>query len=170
MSTKCPAGTIAYTIVAGDTIYSLAIKYHTSVQQILTANPGINPNLLQIGQVICIPSQKPTPPCTGTLYTIKAGDTLYDIARRSNTTVNALIAANPGISPTALKIGQVICIPGTGPGKICPPNTFAYTIKAGDNFYQLAIKYNTSVSAIGAANPGVNPNRLQIGQQICIPR
>jgi len=47
-------------------------------------------------------------------YTIQQGDTLWRLAQRYNTTVNALIATNPNINPTNLLIGQVICIP---PGK-----------------------------------------------------
>lgn len=46
----------------------------------------------------------------------------------------------------------------------CPSGSFAYTIKAGDTFWKLAKTYNTTVAAIQAANPGVNPNKLQIGQ------
>jgi LysM repeat protein len=52
----------------------------------------------------------------------------------------------------------------------CPPGTTPYTIKRGDTFYSLARRFNTTVSAIISANPGVNPNNLQIGQIVCIPR
>lgn len=44
-------------------------------------------------------------------YSIRHGDTLYDIARRYNTTVNRIIAANPGIIPTNLRVGQRIIVP-----------------------------------------------------------
>jgi LysM repeat protein len=44
-----------------------------------------------------------------------------------------------------------------------------YTIQAGDTFFTLAQRFGTTVQAIQQANPGVNPNNLQIGQQICIP-
>ncbi len=44
-------------------------------------------------------------------YTIRAGDTLYNIARRYYTTVNAIVTANPGIDPNALTIGQQITVP-----------------------------------------------------------
>lgn len=47
--------------------------------------------------------------------------------------------------------------------------TFLHTIKAGDSFYKLAQKYNTSVSEIYAVNPGVNSINLKIGQSIRIP-
>ena len=60
---KCPSGSFAYTIKAGDTLYLLAIRYNTTVNAILAINPGINPNNLQIGQVICIPGSAPQPGC-----------------------------------------------------------------------------------------------------------
>ena len=51
----------------------------------------------------------------------------------------------------------------------CPGGTL-YTIRAGDTFFSLAARFNTSVDAIIEANPNVNPDALAIGQQICIPR
>ncbi|MBM7856022.1 LysM repeat protein, partial [Desulfohalotomaculum tongense] len=93
----------------------------------------------------------------GMLYTIKAGDTFYSIARRYDVSLDDLLAANPGIDPDNLRVGQVICIPGIKPEE-CPPGTFPYKIKAGDTYYKLAQKYNTTVEAIMNANPGVDPN------------
>lgn len=51
----CPVGSFLYTIMAGDTLFAIAQRFNVSVQAIINANPGINPNFLQIGQVICIP-------------------------------------------------------------------------------------------------------------------
>lgn len=103
-------------------------------------------------------------------YTIKAGDTFYLIARTFGISVDALMVANPGINPNRLHIGQVICVPTSpGPTPACPAGTRSYTVQAGDNFYALSIRFNTTVAAIQIANPTVNPNDLRIGQQICIP-
>ncbi len=44
-----------YTILSGDTLYNIAIRFHTSVNAILTANPDIDPNFLQVGQQIIVP-------------------------------------------------------------------------------------------------------------------
>ncbi len=172
---QCPSGTFAYIIRPGDTIFSLAHQFNTTVEAIMAANPGINPNNLQVGQRICIPSGTTPPPggCpSGTFaYIIRPGDTIFSLAQRFNTTVEAIMAANPGINPNNLQVGQRICIPSgtTPPPGQCPSGTFAYTIRSGDTFYSLAQRYNTTVEAIQRANPGVNPNNLQIGQIICIP-
>jgi LysM repeat protein len=81
---------------------------------LLEANPAIDPTMLAIGQVICIPLATPpvTCPAGTTAYTIQAGDTFYAIARRYGTTVAALQQANPGVDPNSLLVGQVICVPG----------------------------------------------------------
>ncbi|KAL8786271.1 MAG: hypothetical protein Q9213_002866 [Squamulea squamosa] len=49
-------------------------------------------------------------------YTIKSGDTLYEIAKAHHTTVEAIEKANPGINPKNLQVGQVIRLPGGGSG------------------------------------------------------
>lgn len=153
-----------YVIQAGDTIYRISRRYGVTVEAILAVNPGLDPDRLFIGQRICIPVQLTCP--GGQIYVIQANDTLFAIAARFNTTVNAIIAANPGLDPNRLFIGQRICIP-VAPAT-CPGGQL-YTIRAGDTVFALAQRFQVSVNAILAANPGLNPNALRIGQQICIP-
>ncbi|MDP2857283.1 MAG: LysM peptidoglycan-binding domain-containing protein [Bacillota bacterium] len=170
MST-CPGGTL-YTIRAGDTFFLLAQRFGTTVAAIQAANPGVNPNNLQIGQIICIPGVAPPPGVcpTGTFaYVVRAGDTFFLLAQRFGTTVAAIQAANPTVNPNNLQVGQTICIPGAAPPGVCPTGTFAYLVQAGDTFFLLAQRFGTTVAAIQAANPTVNPNNLQIGQTLCIP-
>jgi len=109
------------------------------------------------------------PPCPGgTLYTIKPGDAYYILAPRFNTTIDALIAANPGVDPTNLQIGMTICIPVPPSGEPCPGG-FLYIIRPGDTYFSIARRFGTVVGAIEAANPGVDPKRLAVGQSICVP-
>ncbi|NLM36517.1 MAG: LysM peptidoglycan-binding domain-containing protein [Firmicutes bacterium] len=166
---SCPGGTI-YTIIPGDTLFALAQRFNTTVQAILNANPGLDPNSLQVGRLICIPVAPGPAPCPGGfLYTIRSGDTFFSIARRFGTTVAALQAANPGVDPNRLQIGQQICVPARAPAPGPCPGGFLYTIRAGDTFFSLASRFGVTVQALTSANPGVNPNNLQVGQQICIP-
>ena len=175
---RCPSGSFAYTIKSGDTLYNLARKYNTTVDAIMKINPGINPNNLKVGQVICIPqAAPPVPSCPdGFLYTIRAGDTIYNLGRKFNVPVQDIINANPGIDPDNLQIGQVICIPDAAPPMppmppMPPcPNGFYYIINPGDTLFSISQKFNVPVQNIMNANPGIDPNNLQIGQIICIPR
>ncbi|MBM7581542.1 LysM repeat protein [Caldicoprobacter guelmensis] len=167
---QCPPGTMPYIIRPGDTFFSLARRFNTTVAAIISANPGIDPNRLQIGQRICIPMQPQFPPCPeGNFYTIRPGDTLFSIARRFNVSVDDILEANPGIDPENLRVGQVICIPLAVPPVTCPAGTFPYVVRAGDTFFSLARRFGTTVAAIMAANPGVDPEGLLVGQTICIP-
>lgn len=164
---SCPGGTL-YTIRPGDAFYNLAPRFNTTISALQAANPGVNPNNLQIGQVICIP----VPPTPGTcpggfFYTILAGETLYGLARRYGIAVQALIAANPGIDPGRLQVGQRICIPAPAPPGPCPGSL--YTIQAGDTFISIARRFGYTLDALLAINPGVDPDQLRIGQEICLP-
>ncbi|HEX3046482.1 MAG TPA: LysM domain-containing protein [Bacillota bacterium] len=51
----------------------------------------------------------------------------------------------------------------------CAPGNFPYIIKPGDTYWGMAGLYDTTVDAIMAANPGVDPNNLLVGQVICLP-
>lgn len=182
-----------YTIRQGDTFFSLARTFGVSVDAIIAANPGVDPNRLFIGQVICIPRPGPGPGPSN-CPTLSIGSRGPDVTRLQQLLRNAGFDPGPidgifgprtqaaviafqrsrnlvpdgivGINTwTAL---GVRCV--TPPPPTCPTGTTPYTVRAGDTFYLLAIRFNTTVEAIMRANPNVDPNNLQIGQVICIPR
>lgn len=160
------------TIQPGDTLWSLAHRYNTTVQAILANNPGLNPNALPVGELVCIPAPPGQPfpaPCpNASPYVVKPGDTFYAIARQFNLPVEALLRANPDVNPNTLRVGQQICIPTLPtPTITCPGPT--YTVRPGDTLYGLAQSRGTTVQAILAANPGINPSALQVGQILCLP-
>jgi len=111
-----PCGPV-YTVVEGDTLFSIARRCGLTVGQILAANPGLpSPNRILVGQQLFLPAGGPiiTPPVGGvpSFYVVREGDTLFRIAQRFGTTVEALLAANPGISdPNRIQAGQVLLIP-----------------------------------------------------------
>lgn len=171
----CPLGTQTYSIMPGDTLYSIAIQFSTSIQQIMYYNPGINPYNLRIGQDICIPEGKGKEKnCVGgTLYTIQYGDTLNSISSSTGTTVEALLDLNPEIDPYNLIPGQTICIPLispiTSPTKTCPDGTTTYTVKREDTLTKILVKYDYSYAALLFYNPDVNFDNLTPNTLLCIP-
>ncbi len=109
----CPLGTLPYNINPGDTLLTLALRFETSVESLLAANPDIDPNNLQVGQRICISQRFQEPPMcpTRNFYVIRSGDTLQNIARSFGVSQDDIIRLNPDINPRNLSIGQIICIP-----------------------------------------------------------
>lgn len=168
---QCPPNTFSYVVRRGDTYYRLAQRFSTTIPALVSANPLIDPNKLEVGQTLCIPRQKTFPACPeGNFYTIQTGDSLFAIARKFGVSLDDLLEANPGVDPQRLTVGQVICIPLATPPVTCPPGTSSYTIQAGDTFFKLARHFGVSVDALLRANPKIDPDRLLIGQIICIPK
>lgn len=109
---------MTYKVQSGDTFSSISQKLHISVQALEAANPGVNANNLKVGEELNVPGGASS---ATTKYTIKSGDTLFSIAQSHGISVEAIEAANPGIKPSALKVGQVINIPAGHSGPIKPP-------------------------------------------------
>ncbi len=87
---------IYYTIKPGETLYTIAMSFSMTVDELLMYNPHIDPNYYQAGEVLCIPQDYP---CGGmnTTYVVKYDDTLYSILNNCNVSLNSLLSANPGL-------------------------------------------------------------------------
>lgn len=116
------------------------------------------------------------PAASATEYKIQAGDTFSTIAPKFSVSVKALVAANPTVDPTKLKIGKTIQIPpptATAPATGVPvvdtvSGDTTYTVKSGDTLGKLATQFRTSVAAIQSAN-GLTDTRIKVGQKLKIP-
>lgn len=150
-----------YTVKKGDTLYSIATKNGLTVQELKELN-NLTSNNLTIGQSLLI-KKNPKENTNITTYTVKAGDTLYSIARKYDTTVNKLTTLN-NLSSSNLSIGQIIKIPTSSQNA----NEQSYIVKSGDNLYSIANKFNTTVSKIMNRN-NLKSTLLQIGQELIIP-
>ncbi|SOC39282.1 LysM peptidoglycan-binding domain-containing protein [Ureibacillus acetophenoni] len=94
------------------------------------------------------------------IHVVKRGDTLWQLARLYNVTIDSIQRINELPNPNRLLLGQSIVIPVAG--------TF-HTIKPGDTFWSIASQYGISVNAILQANQTVNPNSLLPGSTLYIP-
>jgi len=155
-----------YVVKSGDTLWGISNQFGVSVTELARIN-NVNANTLQIGQVLNIPSSSGTNPSNMFMYTVKKGDSLYTIAKKYNTTVNAIIDIN-SLKSTNLSIGQILRIPEQyTEEELSIPNYVNYTVKSGDSLYSIARDFNTTVNEIMADNSLVNTN-LSIGQNLKI--
>ncbi len=145
-----------YVVKKGDSLWLIAKNYNTSIDEIKRLN-NLSSNTLSIGQRLKIPNAITSNEIT---YTVKKGDSLWLIANRYDTTVNAIKDKN-GLTSNNLSIGQILKIPST-------TNYITYTVKKGDSLWLIAKNYNTSVNDIKKLN-SLSSNNLSIGQKLIIP-
>ena len=126
------------------------------------------------------PPVNATPPVvetTTTEYVVVKGDTLGKIAKKNNVSLKALEAANPGVVPTKLKVGQKLSLPtpsAVAQGVAATTTADAgvsgetYTVKSGDNLSKIAKANGTSIKAIESLN-NLTTFKIKVGQKLKIP-
>ena len=114
-------------------------------------------------------------------HTVQKGDNLWAISRRYNCSLNDLYAANGLNKSSVLKVGQQIQIPvegGTGTPSMVTADTYqpsgfnvttrTHVVKAGDTLSRIALKYDTTLSVIKAANNKTS-DLIRVGEKLLIP-
>jgi len=108
---------------------------------------------------------RPLAQSAGPAYQFQAGDTLYDIAIRFGVTLDELLAANPGVDPAAMQIGQAIVIPGfeaeAGPLSL-------HTLEPGETLSSLSLRYGIELATLARLNRLVNPELLYINEPVVL--
>ena len=157
-------GYLSYVVKSGDTLYAIASRYGTTVDAIKSLN-NLTSNTLSVGQVLKIPSSNNGGSTENYVsYVVKSGDTLYAIASRYGTTVDAIKNFN-NLTSNTLSIGQVLNIPTTTGGV---DNYISYIVTRGDTLYAIASRYNTTVDVLKRIN-NLTSNILSVGQILRIP-
>ena len=161
-------GYSTYIVMRGDTLKSLASRFGTSMDVLVSLNGEItNINVIYEGQRMVVPSGSGVPstpppappPTTGQVYTVQRGDTLRKIADRLNTTVDAILKVNPQIgNPNLIYVGQSINLPA---------GLSTYIVQHGDTLKIIASRFGTSWDKLLALNPQIkNANLIYVGQVI----
>ncbi|MBI5667970.1 MAG: LysM peptidoglycan-binding domain-containing protein [Chloroflexi bacterium] len=167
-------GANSYVVQLGDSLWSISRQFGVSIEALMTANPGVNPNTLVVGQTLRLPTGSgaaPAPALSPARYTIQPGDTLSAIAIQHNTTVDELLRLNPGLNPRELRAGQVLNLtettgaePQAVNSSVEATGTQTYTVQLGDTLSGIALATGVPLETLIALNEPINPRELRVGQ------
>jgi LysM repeat protein len=156
----------------GDTLSELAERYGTTVDRLMQLNNLRSPDDVWAGSRLQVPGAGGGSRSGTGNYTVKAGETLSEIAVRYGTTVDRLMQLNSLRNPEDLWAGSRIQVPGAGSSSSTAARSSGqanYTVKSGETLSELAERYNTSVQRLVQINNLNSPDDLWAGSRIQVP-
>lgn len=177
---KNPIRSVArYRVRSGDTLSTIARRFHTSVARIMRANNLRRSNYIKVGQTLKIPQTGVAASggvaaagpvdLTSATHTVRRGDSLWTIARRYGTTTHKIQASN-GMKTTHLQVGQVLKIPGrkAGTKASVPSGLKTYRVKRGDSPFRIAQSHNMPLKKFLRINRLTARSRIYPGQNLYV--
>ena len=172
----------SYVVRPGDTVSAIATRFGLRVVDVLTWNGLSWRSVIYPGEALTLqpaavvaPAVAPTPavvpaPTAASTHQVVAGDTVYAIAQRYGTTVDAVLSANGLTRASVIFPGQSLVVGGSAapaPVAAAPPtapatapaSTATHTVAAGDTLFGIAQKYGTTTQTLYAAN-GLGPSSI----------
>ncbi len=158
-------GTTTYTVVRGDTLYSIARRFDTTVDRLVALNGLTNPSMLVVGQVLIVPLQttaQPTtaPTVTPTLTTQPA----TPVSTTPPGTALTPIVPSATATPTRIPATATLTVTPTP----SPQGPLTYTVQPGDTLYRIALRFGTSVQQIALLNNLANWDLIYPGQVLIL--
>lgn len=172
-----------HVVKTGDNLTGISRKYGITPSDIVAANCLKNPDMLQKGQLLLIPSsaevvanvreeverrkaeelekRNRVKPVKVTTYVVANGDSLWSIANKFNLSIDTLFGSNVLKDPDYLKPGLTLRVPNQ--------DGIFYKVKKGDSLDGISKKYKLTGDRIKKANPDNDLSKLQIGQEIFVP-
>lgn len=189
-----PSGASYHVVQAGETLFRISKMYGVTVDQLMAWNRGVDANSLSIGQRLMVvpsstaqpapvytpppapvytpPAPAYTPPSASSVHTVQQGDTLYNISRRYNMSVEQLANLNNFRQPyPPLSIGQQLRVSSSNlvPDNLAPKtNTNYHTVQAGENLYRIALRYGHTTEQVANWNNLSPPYNLSVGQRLVL--
>lgn len=185
ITAQAQSGYFLHTVTKGQSLYSISTMYNVTMEDLIRLNPGCEKQI-RAGESLKIPQAdsgsnqgKPT------FHTIQAGETLYQLTLKYNVTVQAICTANPGLSASNFRIGQVIAIPAQTaiqPAKENLSETATQTssekktdwrdmhkVERKETIFSISRQYGISEEELIAANPELKKGKLKRGSFLFIP-
>lgn len=168
-----PTNLSIYTIQSGDTFWALEAHNGWTHGVLENLNPVVNPNRLQIGEVIKVPASgnhsAPQAAPISNKYVIRSGDTFWGLETANEWPHGTLQGLNPGIDPTQLRVGEEINIPGTHEASVAQQTYHTYTVAKGDTLSGIAAREGTSWEILQQINHIPNANKIMPGEVLRLP-
>ena len=163
-------GSETYRVQRGDSFYLIARKFGISVRALMNANPNIAAGHLLVGDILCVPvGEGRSCPVGSSAYTVQQGQSVVDVMLSSNVSLRALREYNEDIRLTALRPGDVLCVPPSGDRGLCENGGPVYRLQEGDTLDEIAERNGTNVEQLLRLNPNLLPSDFVSGQVICLP-
>lgn len=135
-----------HVVVSGDTVFRIAQNNNTTVAAIVDVNPGLNPELINLGDEIILPNCEATSP-----------DPVPNTGSSGAAPATEAVTEAGAAQPTA------------GAGTLPTAEPIIHIVSAGETLGRIATQYGVTVLQIVEANGLPNPNALSIGQELIIP-
>ncbi len=163
-----PASEILYVVEPGDTLFSIAQRYGSTVSAIARVNRLDDPSRIYVGQRLMVPmgDVHGIDPPDSLPYVVQFTDRLVDIAVRHATTWRALSQLNGMVSPHGLYAGKTIQVPSTEEGRL---EGALRSVEPHDTLFRVALRHDIPPWSLAFANRISNPTLLYPGQRFVIP-
>ncbi|MFO8090940.1 MAG: LysM peptidoglycan-binding domain-containing protein [Desulfatiglandaceae bacterium] len=161
---------VTHKVARGETLSTIARRYGTSVRDIMNANHLSSTNMIRAGARLKIPASgsRASTPARPSKYVVRKGDSLWLIAQRFGTTVNAIQTAN-GLRTTSISIGQTLNLPArSASGASKKATATPYMVRKGDSPYIIAQKYRMDLSDFLRLNKLTPRSTIYPGQKLLV--
>lgn len=162
-----PIQEILHIVQSGDTLFSIARRYGTTVGALADANQLEDPSRIYVGQQLMVPVgdvQGIDPPPIP--YVVQFAEGLGDVALRHATTWRALSRLNHMVSPSVMYAGKTIQVPSTEEGRL---EGALHVVQPDETLFRLALRHDVPPWSLAMANETGSPALTYPGQRLLIP-
>ncbi|MCE2471230.1 MAG: LysM peptidoglycan-binding domain-containing protein [Anaerolineae bacterium] len=151
-----------YEVSAADSLYSISRRFATTEETLISLNALTDSLHLEVGQILLVPRIDEN---IYAVYVVVPGDSLFNIARRYNTTVAQLRALNGVAGGRDLAVGRSIIVP-----RVDETLFEAVVVETGDSLYSISRRYDVSLSVLKVLNRLADARDLKVGEAILAPK
>lgn len=154
------AGSMAYEVQRGDTLWEIAQTHGVTLQELLAVNDIPNPDLIRPGQQITIPGDGGS---AATVHVVAHGETLSRIAAKYDASANEIARNNSLSNPNFIRVGQELTIPGIGSSQATstpsPTASGFHVVARGETLSSIGARYGLTAAQVAEAN-GMSVNSI----------